>query len=304
MIESDKMPEFEAGIPPQHAVSVYNNDAPEDFPVLKAFQQYIDAEQAKARKRMLSLSIFFGVLMTIVIAFFLFMLNSATNRNQALNDRLIELVLNNKAQERQAAVVVNSPQDQSTVLALTAKIDEMQQKLLEAQQQAVAAEQARTEAAQQAAAKAAKDHEEAALALEKRRTQEALEVERLKALLAAEREKAAAEREKQREAELEAYRRKHYPEFYAKKEQQPEPEAKPVVVKKVKKPAPVVVEEEDDDDDSIEAIIDELSGDDVEDDVTPISYFEEEENLSTKKKNYAIPVEVKGSRNKWRIPNE
>ena len=30
----------------------------DDFPVLKAFQQYIDAEQAKARKRMAIMGIF------------------------------------------------------------------------------------------------------------------------------------------------------------------------------------------------------------------------------------------------------
>ena len=30
-----------------------------DFPVLKAFQEYIDAEQAKARKRMVGLTAFF-----------------------------------------------------------------------------------------------------------------------------------------------------------------------------------------------------------------------------------------------------
>ena len=33
---------------PRNAVSIYgNNDAMDDFPVLKAFQQYIDAEHAK-----------------------------------------------------------------------------------------------------------------------------------------------------------------------------------------------------------------------------------------------------------------
>ena len=38
------------------AVSVYDaGNAMDDFPVLKAFQQYIDAEQAKAQKRMLFL---------------------------------------------------------------------------------------------------------------------------------------------------------------------------------------------------------------------------------------------------------
>ena len=45
---------------PANAVSVYGQtDAMDDFPVLKAFQQYIDAEQAKAQKRMTTLCIFF-----------------------------------------------------------------------------------------------------------------------------------------------------------------------------------------------------------------------------------------------------
>ena len=44
----------------QNAVSVYGQEGLDDFPVLKAFQQYIDAEQIKSRKRMVMLSIFFA----------------------------------------------------------------------------------------------------------------------------------------------------------------------------------------------------------------------------------------------------
>lgn len=273
---------------PERAISLYNSDTHEEFPVLRAFQQYIDAEQEKARKRMLSLSIFFGCLITILVAFFLFMLNSVSSRNQALNDRLIEYAI--KDRDRQASVVVQQPQqDNSALLALTARLDEMQKKLLEAQQQAVEAEKARTEAAQQAAEKAAKDREAIALAMEKKKTQEALEVERLKALLAAEREKAAAERERKREAELEEYRRKHYPEYYAKKEN-PEP-SKAITIEEVD-----ATEEPD----PIDELLDELS------DEGAINYFEEEEEASStsKVKSYAMPVEVKGNRNKWRIPND
>ena len=45
------------------AVRVYDQaNAAGDFPVLKAFQEYLEAEQAKANKRMLALAIFFIVL--------------------------------------------------------------------------------------------------------------------------------------------------------------------------------------------------------------------------------------------------
>ena len=59
-----------AGSIPPNAVSVYGQtaDAMDEFPVLKAFQQYIDAEQAKARKRLISLGIFFAILTGAVIA--------------------------------------------------------------------------------------------------------------------------------------------------------------------------------------------------------------------------------------------
>lgn len=289
MNETPNIPEAEPEISTNHhAVSLYSREIPDDFPVLKAFQQYIDAEQEKARKRMLTMSIFFGCLLTVVITFFLVMLSSASARNQALNDRLIDYAI--KDRERQASVVVQQPQDNSAILSLTARLDEMQKQLMAAQQQAVQAEQARTEAARQAAEQAEKDREAIALALEKKKTQEALEVERLKALLAAEREKAAAEREKKREAELEEYRRKHYPEFYRSRE----------TAKAVSPTDDNIPEDDAQAPDPIEELLEELSDDDA------ITYFTEEEDDKTTAgaKGFAIPIEIKGSRNKWRIPNE
>lgn len=290
MNETPNIPEAEPEITTNHhAVSLYSREIPDDFPVLKAFQQYIDAEQEKARKRMLTMSIFFGCLLTVVITFFLVMLSSASARNQALNDRLIDYAI--KDRERQASVVVQQPQDNSAILSLTARLDEMQKQLMAAQQQAVQAEQARTEAARQAAEQAEKDREAIALALEKKKTQEALEVERLKALLAAEREKAIAEREKKREAELEEYRRKHYPEYYRSKESE----------NQIPLSDNSISEDNDNQEpDPIEELLEELSDDDA------ISYFSEEEDdkPSAGAKGFSIPIEVKGSRNKWRIPND
>ena len=41
-----------------NAISIYGQEGLDDFPVLKAFQQYIDAEQSKSRKRMIMLCIY------------------------------------------------------------------------------------------------------------------------------------------------------------------------------------------------------------------------------------------------------
>ena len=91
--ESDGIPEIEPDIP-ENAVRLYGqSDAMDDFPVLKAFQQYIDAEQAKARKRMLILCVFFGALLPAVIAVFLVLLLNGSARNQSVNDRLFASAL-------------------------------------------------------------------------------------------------------------------------------------------------------------------------------------------------------------------
>lgn len=187
------------------AVSVYGSgDALDDFPVLKAFQQYIDAEQAKARKRLLALGIFFGALIFIVIAIFVILLMNVTNRNQQLNDRLIEFAM--KDRSTGSAVVVQPPQDSSAILTLTTKLEEMQRKLSETQ---IKAEKAVAEAEEKARQDAT-----SAEAMPKPPTAEELEIKRLRALLDEEKKKAEAEKERRRQEELEAYRRQHYPELY------------------------------------------------------------------------------------------
>lgn len=75
-------------IPPKHSpekpygapeagnglVAVYNaasHASAESFPVLKAFQDYIEAERIQARRRVVQLSVFFTILMGVVVAGFL-----------------------------------------------------------------------------------------------------------------------------------------------------------------------------------------------------------------------------------------
>ena len=281
------MPEFDSEIP-ENAVRLYGeSDAMDNFPVLKAFQQYIDAEQAKARKRLMMLGVFFGALMVVVITVFVILLLNVSATNQALNDRMFEFAM--KERDRQpagSAVVVQPPQDNSAILALTSKIEAMQKELAESREKA-----------------AADESERARLEAEKSKgpTPQELEIKRLKALLAVEQEKHSAEREKQRQAELEAYRRKHYPELYG--EIRP---AKPDLRKRYRQP---VVVEEDDTDDLIEEV------DRILEDSEAISYFDSDASDTAKvpskkqapaptQKEYSIPVDVRGSSTRWSIPND
>lgn len=300
MPEMPRMPEMSDVAPEAGVVSVYDNPI-DEFPVLKAFQQYIDAEQTKARKRLMSLGIFFGFLMVLIIGVFVYLLSGANIRNQQLNDKLLDFVMKERERPQQVAAA-----DNSAVEALAAKIEEMQKKFEEAlsQQRSEEAERAQRAADEAAAAQKA--------AIEQIRTQESEEIIRLKALLDAEKQKNAEERQRAeeerkrlREEELEAYRRKHYPEFYEKKsEPKPAEESKPAVKA-----------EAEEEIDPIDQLLEELNSE--LDEESAINYFEEEDNdgkplkksaakksSASKPKSYAIPVDVKGSKGKWRIPND
>jgi len=285
------------------AVSVYDNETADEFPVLKAFQQYIDAEQAKSRKRMLLLCVFFSFVLTVVIAVFVVLLVNAGARTQSLNDRLVEYAM--KDRER-GPVVVQPSQDNSAIMALANKLEDMKKSLAEerAQVQKMAAEAANAKPIEKKSA-----------------TVEELEIQRLKALLAAEKEKASLEREKQRQIELEAYRRKHYPELYSKRRSQAS-----------QKPTRQELQMEDEEADrEIEAILDDAKAvryfdeeDDEDDEPRPRqkrksskrkvcqpvaeeddSAEEKEEADSPSEDGFRIPVDVKSSTGgSWGIPND
>ena len=292
-----EMPEIDPQIP-EHAVSVYgqSDGAYDDFPVLKAFQQYIDSEQAKARKRMLLLCAFFGGLMIVVISVFVILLVSASSRNQMLNDRLVEYVMKDREQKSErppvAAERQQPSQEAAAIHALTTKFEDLQKSLAESRAAAERAEKAAAEAA----------------AKPKGPTPEELEIARLKALLSAEKEKQALEREKQRQAELEDYRRKHYPDLYEKKEpvKKAEPEKLEVEAKTPKKSANDELLEE------VDKILNESKAvsyfdDEAEDDSAPVKKAESPslpQPQPAPKKEFSIPVDVRGSSSRWSVPNE
>lgn len=96
-------------IPPHqsNAVSLYgqSTDAMDDFPVLKAFQQYVDAEQAKAHKRLMTVCAFFAVLMAIVVGVFVYIIiglnkNAAPAKDQDGNE-FAKLVLDQQARQNE-----------------------------------------------------------------------------------------------------------------------------------------------------------------------------------------------------------
>jgi len=301
--------------PSRNAVSIYRAEGPmDDFPVLKAFQQYIDAEQNKARKRMVTLCVFFGAVLCAVIAVFMVMLHDISRRNQLLNDRLVEYAMKDRdrvpvvVQQPAAPAVAPAPAPETiannaaTEAALKAMTDALvaiQKQLNERNvpaQQAAPAPEAQPQPGQEAQPAVEDD-----IARRERLARERIRKER--AQLAEERRKLAEERERKHQEEVERHRRKLYPEYYAEKE-------KPATPAVEQQPQPAKREISDDDIADIlreAALPEEEDEKEVAPQQTPaepekkfddvgdaIEYFNDNE--------FEIPVDVKGTSAKWRVP--
>ena len=312
---------------PSNAVSVYGQtDAMDDFPVLKAFQQYIDAEQTKSRKRMVMLCIFFGCLMAVVIAVFIVMLHSVSERNQSLNDRFLEYMMQerNRAPSQQQSTIApaptTNPATDAAIKAMTESISSLKKELTE---QKIAA--ATKESESKTAAKSAHEQELEALAAKRE-------------LLEAERKKIAEEKELLHQQEVERQRRRLYPEYYQDNKTSaattsPSRNGKTAAVKTKTRVTQDDVSQQDIDD-----ILSEAYGDGNEEEVTEapppkkitkkadatkkkVEKTHEAESPSKKDAStkdavesdddaieyfnddeYSIPVEVKGSSSGWKVP--
>jgi hypothetical protein len=162
-----------------------------EFPVLKAFQEYIDGEQAKARKRMLWLSVFFIVLLSVVVVTFVLILTTVLNRNQSLSDRLLDYALKERDRAQVSMPVVQHTQPSADVVKTLVERLEKEQAEMKA-----AFEKQKQEA------------EEKAIAAERERKKE---LKRLQLELDAERAKA---KEADKKVEIERHRRRLYPDYY------------------------------------------------------------------------------------------
>lgn len=211
-------------VPPQpSAVSLFDQSgaSANDFPVLKAFQEYLNAEQAKARKRMLGLSVFFVVLLVVVVVTFTLVVVAVINRNQSLNDRLLDIALRERpAPVQQPPVVVQPPVPQPATPAQAESSDAKVLKPLLEKIESLAT--ALSKQAAQPAAPVVATPSPTALSesLEAIRLKE--ELRRQQDALQAERERIKAERQKLKEdrskAILEQQRRRLYPEYYARQD--------------------------------------------------------------------------------------
>lgn len=196
---------------PPANLSVYNEGSGDDFPVLKAFQQYIDAEQAKARRRLLTVSVVFVFMLIVVIGIFSGLVIRANNRTQALNDKLLEIALKDK--ERSLDEAKAAALQQQSVRNLNDTLEKLQRRIDDQNRSLDAASAEVPETASKTPASSLPETE-----AEKRAREAEARVQKALALLRAEKQKMADEKQKQREEELERYRREHYPEYYAKKE--------------------------------------------------------------------------------------
>ena len=233
------IPEPQEAAPATNAVSLFGQGSGvNDFPVLKAFQEYIDAEQAKARKRMFGLSIFFIVLLIVVVVTFTIVISSIIGRNQALSDRLLDIALREKV-PAQPVVNVQSPAPAPVVqpviqpAAESSELARLREEL-QRQKEERLAEQAKRDKEQIDSLKAQ---------LTKAQQQpiaptpvvvttsptpivqpvaESAELARLREELRREKEERKAEQDKRekekKEAEKEAFLRRQYPDYYAKED--------------------------------------------------------------------------------------
>lgn len=113
-------------------VAMYNaasHATAESFPVLKAFQDYIEAERAAARKRVVQLSVFFAVLMGVVVTGFLtagiFMLRNMSE----VQNKLLDVALAERAAtppQAPAPVLQTSPLIEESVRQISRATSDLQ----------------------------------------------------------------------------------------------------------------------------------------------------------------------------------
>lgn len=219
MNDSQNIPEVGPQIP-RNAVSIYGQgDAMDDFPVLKAFQQYVDAEHAKAQKRMTTLCIFFVVLMVAVIGVFMMLLMSISQRNNSLSDQLFQFML--KDRDRQNVIVQSPGQqgDSAALLTLQKQLFDQQMKMMEEAMKARGGASGGADASE----KPVSQSERSEFATQKRAHEKQVKSEtdklrKAQEQLKVERERIAKEKERLRQKEIELQRRKLYPEYYAAQE--------------------------------------------------------------------------------------
>lgn len=93
------------------------------FPVLKAFQDYLESERQRSRRRMMTLSCVFSVVIIIVVGGFMLMWFTTVKGMQSTNSQLLQAALSNAHTEpAPQPVVIQAPQPTAPTAEETAKI--------------------------------------------------------------------------------------------------------------------------------------------------------------------------------------
>ena len=232
-----------------------------DFPVLKAFQEYIEAEQARARKRTLGLSIFFVVLLIVVVVTFSVIMAAVINRdqqslqaiatrNQALSDKLLDIALRERTPAAQPVVNVQQPPTAhpdtgAQAQALKPVLDRLES-LTEALKKQPVGTTPQPVPVVLPMPPAAQRPVVVSPELDAARRQQD-ELARQRAAVAAERARLKEEQEQLRRDRIEQHRRRLYPEYYAREDAQkaaaevPPPPPRKGTTTALPKPPPAVV---------------------------------------------------------------
>lgn len=275
---------------PSTAVSLYGetNDAMDDFPILKAFQEYVDKEHAKARQRMTALAIIFLSILLLVAGGLSAVILSLSSRNQALNDRLVDFAMKERHSEQPI------PQPSQENAALVAMVESLKTMIQEQKTTAAANQEGPTPEQ---------------LEMERKLKAQQERIDKTAALLKAQEESIAAQKAKLREQELEAYRRKNYPEYYERLDQAKKPAAKPQATKTktfTKKPKivkrPAILDVVKDLDDDLEDMLEEEDIEDIETDDEDLEDFYDSESDDDEEENGDEEDLVATS--DWLIPEE
>lgn len=260
-------------VPQNSQLSIYGNDeALNEFPVLKAFQQYIDAEQAKAHKRVTQLCIFFTALMVIIVSVFVVLLISLSSKNSDLSGQMLALMI--KERSTQQPVIIqpgqqaqpNNSADDRHIREISSLMEKMSDKMnmlessIKGNANNIAEEESRNKSLQESLDKKslALKKLESDVAKEKQGIEsERKKIEEEKALL-------AKQKKELHQKEIELQRRKLYPELYDTPKKAEKTEAPTASAPRQKQPASAPQLEDDEE-------IDELI------DMIPINYFSDEE---------------------------
>ena len=108
-----------------NSVTLYGNqDAMDDFPVLKAFQQYVDSEQAKAHKRLMTVCAFFTILIFFIIGVFIFVVMNIRSNKENNPDNSM-LALQQQVAEQASKMTDQQMAYQRQIADQTTKFNEM-----------------------------------------------------------------------------------------------------------------------------------------------------------------------------------